>query len=106
MRRFKPAGSLRGTAKHLSLLVLLDSTKNAVAIKEAYNRNVPTIAVGNTLRDMSQVTYPVLARDFHPSFAHFFLDWIIKVANAAPGAAPGLCRHVVEGTAQRAGRSQ
>jgi hypothetical protein len=28
-----------------------------------------------------QVTYPVLARDFSPAFVHFFLDWIIKVAN-------------------------
>jgi hypothetical protein len=23
----------------------------------------------------------VLARDFSPAFVHFFLDWIIKVAN-------------------------
>jgi hypothetical protein len=30
------------------------------------------------------VTYPVLARDFSPNFIHFFLDWIVKVANAAP----------------------
>lgn len=28
-----------------------------------------------------QVTYPVLARDFSPAFVHFFLDWILKVAN-------------------------
>jgi hypothetical protein len=27
------------------------------------------------------VTYPVLARDFSPGFTHFFLDWIVKVAN-------------------------
>jgi hypothetical protein len=34
-----------------------------------------------------QVTYPVLARDFSPGFVHFFLDWIIKVANTPlPGS--------------------
>lgn len=37
---------------------------------------------------MKYVTYPVLARDFHPGFVHFFLDWIVKVANAAPNRAP------------------
>lgn len=52
--RFKPAGSLRGTPRNLSLMVFLDSTKNAVAIREAYNRNIPTVAVANTLNDMSQ----------------------------------------------------
>jgi hypothetical protein len=30
------------------------------------------------------VTYPVLARDSSPQFTHWFLDWIIKVANVAP----------------------
>lgn len=83
--RFKPAGSLRGMQRNLRLLVFLDSTKNAVAIKEAYNRNIPTISLVNTTRDLSLVTYPVLARDFTPNFVHFFLDWIIKVANAKPG---------------------
>lgn len=69
-------------------MVFLDSTKNQVAIKEAYLRNIPTVAIVNSMNDMKYVTYPVLARDFHPGFVHFFLDWIVKVANAAPMKAP------------------
>jgi hypothetical protein len=38
--RFKPAGSLRGMPRKLSLMVFLDTTRNAVAIKEAYNRTL------------------------------------------------------------------
>jgi len=37
-------------------MIFLDSTKNAVAIKEAYNRNIPTIAITNTTKDMSLVS--------------------------------------------------
>eukprot|EP00775_Hariotina_reticulata_P001546 gene1546-1885_t len=98
--RFKPAGSLRGVPRDLSLMVFLDSTKNAVAIKEAFHRNIPTIALVNTVNDMSQVTYPVLARDFSPDFVHFFLDWIVKVANVAPGRAPQLRQELLAAEAQ------
>jgi hypothetical protein len=62
--RFKPAGSLRGMPRNLRLMVFLDTTRNSVAIKEAYNRNIPTIALVNTTKDLSLITYPVLARDF------------------------------------------
>lgn len=87
LHRFKPAGSLRGMPRHLRLMVFLDTTRNTVAIKEAFNRNIPTISLVNTTKDLSLITYPVLARDFSPAFVHFFLDWIVKVANAAPGEA-------------------
>jgi ribosomal protein S2 len=66
--RFKPAGSLRGMPRNLRLMVFLDTTRNAVAIKEAYNRNIPTIAMVNTTKDLSLITYPVLARDFRCAF--------------------------------------
>lgn len=69
-------------------MVFLDSTRNQVAIKEAYLRNTPTVAIVNSMNEMKYVTYPILARDFHPGFVHFFLDWVLKVANAAPMKAP------------------
>jgi hypothetical protein len=43
--------------ENLQLMVFLDSTKNAVAIKEAYNRNIPTIAIVNASNDMSHVSH-------------------------------------------------
>jgi hypothetical protein len=55
LHTLKPAGSLKGVPQDLSLMIFLDSTKNAVAIKEAYNRNIPTIAIVNTSQDMSHV---------------------------------------------------
>jgi ribosomal protein S2 len=36
-------------------MIFLDSTRNAVALKEAYNKNIPTIAIVNASKDMSQV---------------------------------------------------
>lgn len=88
--RIKPQGSLRGEARHLALMVVLDSTRNTPALREAYQVNIPTIALVNPTRDLSNITYPVLARDFHPGFVHFFLDWLIKVVNVQPGEADAL----------------
>lgn len=87
-RRFKPAGSLRGPGRQLRLLLFLDSTRHASALREAYNRNIPTVALTNSLRDTSLITYPILGREGSPAFSRFLLDWLLKVANAAPGAAP------------------
>jgi ribosomal protein S2 len=53
---------MRGTPRQLQLLVFLDSTRNAVAIREAYNRNIPTIAVVNTANDMSKVGWVVCTK--------------------------------------------
>lgn len=39
-----------------------------LAIKEAFNRNIPTISLVNTTKDLSLITYPVLARDFRCGF--------------------------------------
>lgn len=36
-------------------MIFLDSTRNTVALKEAYNKNIPTIAIVNAAKDMSQV---------------------------------------------------
>lgn len=63
---------------------MLDTTRNSIALREAAQRSIPTIALASGQVDMSAVTYPVLARDFSPEFVHFFLDMLIKVANVAP----------------------
>ncbi|KAI8463912.1 MAG: ribosomal protein S2, flavodoxin-like domain-containing protein [Monoraphidium minutum] len=88
----KPPRTLSGRGRSLGLLVVLDTTRNAVALQEAAQRGVPTVALASGQVDMSSVTYPVLARDFSPAFVHFFLDNIVKLANVkapALGAAGG-----------------
>jgi hypothetical protein len=42
----------------------------------------------------------VLARDFNPDFVHFFLEWIIKVANVVPGQAPKLQQELLTADAK------
>lgn len=82
--KLKPPRTLPGRARDLQLMIVMDTTRNAVALQEAAMCGVPTIALASGQVDMSQVTYPVLARDFSPGFSHFFLDLLVKVANVAP----------------------
>lgn len=79
--RLPAVGVMRGQAKKLQLLVFLDTTANTVAIQEAYQTGIPTIGLVNHTQDLGTITYPVLARDFHPNFVHFFLEWVLKVVN-------------------------
>eukprot|EP00877_Chromochloris_zofingiensis_P002623 jgi/Chrzof1/12361/Cz06g31250.t1 len=81
MRKLPAVGVMRGQAKKLQLLVFLDTTANTVAIQEAYQTGIPTIGLVNHTQDLGTITYPVLARDFHPNFVHFFLEWVLKVVN-------------------------
>lgn len=35
-------------------------------------------------QDLSHITYPIFARDYHPAFQHWFMDWLLRVANVKP----------------------
>lgn len=74
-------GSATGPASQLSLLVVMDLSYGIDAIEEAHSHGIPTIALVNAHKDLSQITYPVLAAESHLAFHHFFLDWILKVVN-------------------------
>jgi ribosomal protein S2 len=75
---------LQGRGRDLRLLVVLDTTANEIALREAAQRGVPTVALASGQADLRTVTYPVFARDYSPAFVHFFLDALVKVANVAP----------------------
>jgi ribosomal protein S2 len=75
---------LAGRGRDLRLMIVLDTSSNSIALSEAVQRGVPTVALASGQADMSPVTYPVLARDFSPEFVHFFLDMLVKVANVGP----------------------
>jgi len=84
MHQMRAPGMLRACFKRLRLLVVLDATHNALALREAAHRSIPTISLVAHNCDLAHVTYPVLGREFHPKFTHFFLDWLVKVANVRP----------------------
>eukprot|EP00798_Chlamydomonas_sp_ICE-L_P011284 gene11284-18916_t len=73
--------SLQGKHSKLRLIIALDLTHDYEAIQEAFERHVMTVSVVNAHSDLSRITYPVYAGEFHVKFQHFFLDWIVKVAN-------------------------
>lgn len=76
---------LQGNASKLRLLILLDLTHDEAAVHEAYDHNVFTISLLNTHSSaqdvLSRITYPVYAGENALRFQHFFLEWILKVAN-------------------------
>lgn len=62
-------------------MIFLDSTRNAVALKEAYNKNIPTIAIVNASKDMSQVCCTVCTH--RPSWRPVFeMPLVMCLANA------------------------
>jgi hypothetical protein len=70
-----------GLLPRLRLLVVLDPTRNGVALQEAAARGVPTAALVAHNVDLADVTYPILGRDASPRMAWLFLDRLVKVAN-------------------------
>lgn len=74
-------GSLTGKMGRIGLMVVLDPSHNHWALREAEQRNIPSISLVAHHKDLSSVTWPVYARDNHPNFQHFFLDWVLKVVN-------------------------
>ncbi|KAF5837985.1 hypothetical protein DUNSADRAFT_3578 [Dunaliella salina] len=74
-------GSLTGKSGRLQLLVNLDLSFGEEAIQEAYNHGLLTASVVNAHTPLDRVTYPIYAGEGHPSYQHFFLDWLLKAVN-------------------------
>eukprot|EP00967_Tisochrysis_lutea_P083208 scaffold115527_cov14-Tisochrysis_lutea.AAC.1 len=49
------------------------------AIQEAFTHGLLTASVVNAHTPLDRVTYPIYAGEGHPSYQHFFLDWLLKV---------------------------
>ena len=73
-------------ASKLRLLITLDPSHDEQALIEAHARGVMTASLFSAQCShddevMPQVTYPIYAGENIPSYQHFFLSWILKVAN-------------------------
>jgi len=74
-------GSLTGKPGRLQLLVNLDLSFGEEAIQEAFTHGLLTASVVNAHTPLDRVTYPIYAGEGHPSYQHFFLDWLLKAVN-------------------------
>ncbi len=54
---------LIGMTKMPDVVVVIDSKKEHIAIKEARKMNIPVIAIGNTDCSTKNITYPIIAND-------------------------------------------
>lgn len=68
----------------LALVLVLDLSYGAEAVREAAGRNIMTASLLNAHSDLSDIHYPIYASEFHPRFQHFFLEWLLRVANLPP----------------------
>ncbi|GFR51526.1 hypothetical protein Agub_g13942 [Astrephomene gubernaculifera] len=83
------AGQRGGKTTQLALVVSLDLSYGGEAVREAYERNIPTVSLLNGHSDASCVTFPVYASESHAGYQHFFLEWLLRVVNMprSPAAA-------------------
>ncbi|GLC34102.1 hypothetical protein PLESTB_000837600 [Pleodorina starrii] len=85
----QPTVGRGGHADRLALVVALDLSFGGEAVREAAERKIPTVSLLNGHSDTAAVTYPVYASESHAGFQHFFLEWLLRVVNLPPPAAPG-----------------
>uniref|UniRef100_A0A7R9VU55 Uncharacterized protein n=1 Tax=Chlamydomonas euryale TaxID=1486919 RepID=A0A7R9VU55_9CHLO len=83
--------TVQGDHAKLRLIVALDLTHDHTVVEEAHARGLLTASVVNLHSDLSAITYPIYAGEYQLRYQHFFLDWLIKVANVPPadGGGPG-----------------
>ncbi len=64
-------------------VVVIDSKKEILAVKEAQKMNIPVIALCGTDCDVSEINYPIVANDSSVSSITFFLEKISKTYQKA-----------------------
>ncbi len=81
-------GGLRGMNKLPDALFVIDPRKEAGAVSEALQLNIPTIAILNSDCDRSKITYPIPANDASRETLTVILDEITKtyIDNTPPTA--------------------
>lgn len=85
-----PVSALGPAHSQLRLVIVLDPTHNQRALREAWLRKMMTMSLVSHNAELGYVTYPIYAREFHPSYQHFFLDWLLKVVNVKPRPASAI----------------
>ena len=73
-------------------LFIIDSKKEAIAVAEARDKNIPVIALCGSDCDISKVNYPVVANDTAIASVKFFAD---KIAEAYSSGKKAVVKEVV-----------
>ncbi|MBP9711390.1 MAG: 30S ribosomal protein S2 [Candidatus Pacebacteria bacterium] len=81
-------GGLRGMSKLPDALIVVDPKREAIAVAEAKNLNIPVIAVLNTDCDRKVINHPIPMNDATQEAVAFVLDEIAKTYSENLGAAP------------------
>jgi small subunit ribosomal protein S2 len=79
-RFFSGISSLKDLPK---ALVVVDSTKEIIAVKEAQAMNIPVIALCGTDCNITDINYPIVANDSSTSSIAFFMNEIAKAYSKA-----------------------
>jgi len=79
-RFFSGISSLKDLPK---ALVVVDSTKEIIAVKEAQAMNIPVIALCGTDCNITSINYPIVANDSSVSSIVFFVNEIAKAYQKA-----------------------
>ena len=81
-------GGIKSLQKTPDALVVVDPKKEAGAVAEAHQLNIPIVALLNSDCDRSQITYPIPANDASVETIQFVLDEIGKAYEQNIGPAP------------------
>lgn len=67
-------GGIATITRPVDLMVIVDPRHDSIALEEAKDRKIPTIAIMSSDCDISQVTYPILVNDALQSSVTLVLD--------------------------------
>jgi small subunit ribosomal protein S2 len=84
-RKFSGLTSLEGMP---AALFVVDPKKEEIAVKEAFEKNIPVIALANSDCNIKGIKYPIAANDSSRSSIQFFVDEIVGAYNEGKKNAP------------------
>lgn len=67
-------GGIRNMNKLPAAMVVVDSKKDAIAVEEAHQSNIPVVALTNVDCDINIIDYPIVANDARAASIRYFLQ--------------------------------
>ena len=64
-----------------SALFVIDPKKEEIAVKEAFEKNIPVIAIASSDCNIDEIDYPIVANDSSKDSIKFFIDQIVGAYN-------------------------
>lgn len=71
-------GGIASLEKLPAALIVVDTRRESIAIKEAKLTDVPVVGIMNSDCDLSEVEYPIVGNDANRESVRFFLDKVVE----------------------------